>query len=406
MRSGEAASAQVMSKSGGLSKKNIFYNHALILQVMEMRSLNIRSATEQTSDFLREELLRGTWTGTMPGRNALVKQLGVGGDTVQTALEQLEREGLLESQGTGRRRRIVLSNKDRRKTLQIKMLLYERDDSSHRLILELRRQLEAAGHGLGFASKTLKDLKQDPRKVARWVKADPADMWIVNAGSRRVLEWFARAEVPAFALYGNMSGLPIAGTGPDKLPALREALGCLQRRGDRRIIMLVREEVRKAKHGPFLRTFLEDLEHMGIAATGAYNIPDWEESPKGLSACLDQIFKFTPPTAIIVEDPVLCLAVRNYLAEKRGLALRQVALICADQDPSLSWCWPTIPHMRWEHQAVVRRVVRWVKRVAQGKEDRQQRLVAAKLVGSESIAPSDGGKEAVLNPKPSLSNSL
>ncbi|MFO8026042.1 MAG: hypothetical protein R6U56_00065 [Opitutales bacterium] len=351
-----------------------------------MRSLSIRSAAEQTTDFLREEILRGTWTGTVPGRNALVTQLGVGGDTVQTALEQLERSGLLESQGAGRRRRIVLSNKHRRTALQVKMLLYERDDSSHRLILELRRQLEAAGHGLGFASKTLKDMKHAPRRVARYVKTDPADMWIVDAGSRPVLEWFAQAKVPAFALYGNMSGLPIAGTGPDKLPALREALGCLQRRGDRRIIMLVREEVRKAKHKPFLKTFLEDLEHMGIA-TGAYNIPDWEESPQGLSACLDQIFKFTPPTAIIVEEPVLCLAVRNYLAEKRGAALRQVALICADQDPSLSWCWPAIPHMRWEHQAVVRRVVRWVKRVAEGKEDRRQKLVAAKLVGSESIAP-------------------
>lgn len=351
-----------------------------------MRNLTIRSATEQTTDFLREEILRGTWTGTIPGRNTLVKRLGVGGDTVQTALEQLEREGLLESQGAGRRRRIVPTSKNQRTALQVKMLLYEREDSSHRLILELRRQLESAGHGLDFATKTLKDLKQNPRKVAEWVRADPSSAWIVNGGSRPVLEWFAQAEMPAFALYGGMTDLPIAGTGPDKLSALREALRCLQRRGDRRIIMLVREEVRRAKRGPFLRTFFEDLEHMGIT-TGSYNLPDWEESPQGLSACLDQIFKVTPPTAIIVEDPVLCLAVRNYLAEKRGAALRKVALICADQDPSLSWCWPVIPHMQWEHQAVVRRVVRWVKQVAQGKEDRQQQLVPAKLVGSDSISP-------------------
>ncbi|PXA04939.1 hypothetical protein DDZ13_02950 [Coraliomargarita sinensis] len=351
-----------------------------------MRSLTIRSATEQTSDFLREEILRGTWTETMPGRNALVKQLSAGGDTVQAALEQLEREGLLESQGAGRRRRIVLPNKHRRTALQVKMILYERDDSSHRLILELRRQLEAAGHGLSFASKTLKDLKQDPRKVAKWVRADPSDVWIVNGGSKPVLEWFAQAVVPAFALFGSMTGLSIAGTGPDKLPALREALLCLKRRGDRRIVMLVREEVRKAKHGLFLQTFFDALKDRGITP-GAYNLPDWEESPKGLSACLDAIFKVTPPTAIIVEDPVLCLAVRNYLAEKRGAALRQVALICADQDPSLFWCWPAIPHMRFDHQPVIRHVVRWVNGVARGKENQRQKLFPAKLVGHDSIAP-------------------
>jgi len=347
-----------------------------------MGELTIRSATEQTADFLREEILRGTWQGTMPGQNALVTQLGVGRDTVQEALKLLEAQGMLESRGAGRRRRIVVPEKQKRFGMQINMILYERDDSSHRLILELRRQLESAGHTLNFTTKTLKDLRQNPQKVARVVRSKPADAWIVNGGSRPVLEWFARAKVPAFALFGSMTDLPIAGTGPDKLPALREALHCLQQRGDRRIIMLVREEARKGKPGPFLKAFLEELERIDIDA-GHYNIPDWEESPKGLSACLDAVFKITPPTAIIVEDPVLCLAVRNYLAEKRGAALRQVALICADQDPSLSWCWPTIPHMRWEHQAAVRRVVRWVNKVGRGKGDRKQKLVTAEFIGSD-----------------------
>src|SRR6056297_1051284 len=118
-----------------------------------MGELTIRSATEQTADFLREEILRGTWQGTMPGQNALVTQLGVGRDTVQEALKLLEAQGMLESRGAGRRRRIVVPEKQKRFGMQINMILYERDDSSHRLILELRRQLESAGHTLNFTTK-------------------------------------------------------------------------------------------------------------------------------------------------------------------------------------------------------------------------------------------------------------
>jgi DNA-binding transcriptional MocR family regulator len=45
----------------------------------------------------------------MPGRDELVKALGVSGKTVELALDLLEKEGLLVSQGPGRRRRISLA---------------------------------------------------------------------------------------------------------------------------------------------------------------------------------------------------------------------------------------------------------------------------------------------------------
>lgn len=57
------------------------------------------------------------------------------------------------------------------------MILYERDDAFNHYILGLRRALDAAGHGLSFAPKTLLELKQGLKRVARMVKAEAAEAW-------------------------------------------------------------------------------------------------------------------------------------------------------------------------------------------------------------------------------------
>jgi DNA-binding GntR family transcriptional regulator len=74
----------------------------------DMDSLTVLSAVEQVAEHLRAELLRGGWSGTMPGVNPLVAALGVNHKTVEAALRMLEDEGLLVNQGRGRQRRIAL----------------------------------------------------------------------------------------------------------------------------------------------------------------------------------------------------------------------------------------------------------------------------------------------------------
>jgi DNA-binding GntR family transcriptional regulator len=64
--------------------------------------------TEQVASYLREELLRGRWSGEIAGQKKLAKLLGVSGQTVELALGLLEKDGILVGQGTGRRRRILL----------------------------------------------------------------------------------------------------------------------------------------------------------------------------------------------------------------------------------------------------------------------------------------------------------
>ncbi len=267
--------------------------------------------------------------------------------------------------------------------MRVTLILYEPDDALDRYIFELRHALLAAGHELHLAPLSLVELKQDPKRVARMVKQHPSEAWIIHAGSRPVLEWFAKSSVPGFALFGRMQGLPIAGTGPDILPALRQAIQSLTDKGHRSIVHLTREERRKPTPGVIEQVFLEELEKAGIP-TGPYNLPDWVETNEGLRACLESLFRVTPPTAILADDPVLFFAVQNFIARTRSPAIKGVALVCTDFHPSFKWCSPGVPHIHWDHKPMVRRIVRWVGQIARGKDDRRQGLILAKFIAAPS----------------------
>ena len=71
-----------------------------------MALLRLLSAVEQVAAYVREELLRGHWSGFLPGVDRLAAELGVSRKTVEAALRQLEAEGFLLRQGP-RRKRII-----------------------------------------------------------------------------------------------------------------------------------------------------------------------------------------------------------------------------------------------------------------------------------------------------------
>ncbi|HSP42376.1 MAG TPA: substrate-binding domain-containing protein [Luteolibacter sp.] len=342
--------------------------------------------TEQAAAHLREELRKGRWTGLMPGRRTLARELGVSHNTVQEALNLLEAENILLPQGIGRRRRIADSKPRAAPALRVGILLYELADRKLDYTVDLRHELEAAGHIAMFAPKGLVDLGMNVQRVANLVGQTAADAWVVCSASREVLEWFAGRELPAFALFGRRRGVWIAGTGPDKLAAQNESLQRLVGLGHRRIVMLAREERRKPVPGQAEQAFLDQLAALGIP-TGPYNLPDWEDHPEGLRNCLSELFRHTPPTALIVQVAPVFIAVQQYLANRGIVAPRDVSLICGDHDDAFAWCHPSISHIRWDSGTIPRRITRWVDRVAHGKDDRRQTFTKAEYVHGGTVGP-------------------
>jgi DNA-binding LacI/PurR family transcriptional regulator len=356
-----------------------------------MKTLTVLSTAEQVAEHLRAELLRGELSGMMPGVNPLVAELGVNHKTVKVALRILEDEGLLVNQGRGLQRRIVLPENITPPSLRLAILLYEKDDASHDFMIHLLHRVNEAGHTASFATKTLLDLEMNLSKVKRFVKKTEADAWVIFAGSRELLEWFAAQPEPAMALAGRRRGIRIASTGPDKVPAEKTAVRRLVELGHRRIVMLAREDRRKPHPGLMERAFLEELEAQGIQ-TGSYNLPDWEDSPEGLRRCLDSLFQHTPPTALVIDSVPIFLAVERHLTQLGFLAPQDVSLICLDPSPNFIWFQPSVAHINWDSRLLVQRIVRWAHNVALGKDDRRQSSTKATFVDGGTVGPALGKK--------------
>ncbi len=234
-------------------------------------------------------------------------------------------------------------------------------------------------------------------------------------------------EVPVFAVFGRLAGLPVAGAISDKRAAIAKASRQLIEFGHRRIVFLTRRALRVPQQAPILQVFLDEMQAHGIS-TGAYNLPDWEEDLDGFhllptnfpvfaanegacsgglrpsmptkkpSSCrrcpphrryelLRNLFQHTPPTALIVDESIFLVAMMLFLLSRRLQVPEDVSLICTDNDPHFTWCRPSVAHIQWETAPVVRRALRWADNVARGKKDIRQKVVNAEFIEGGTIGP-------------------
>jgi DNA-binding LacI/PurR family transcriptional regulator len=356
-----------------------------------MPPLRILTAAEQVTRHLRDELAVGRWSRMMPGAGRLAAELGVGRHVVEAALEHLEAEGLLIGQGGRRGRRIAAIASPESRSLRVQILLYEDSDAREDFMVDLRDQLQLAGHTAGFSRSTLMDLGMDVGRVARHVEGTEADAWVVRSGPRPVLEWFAGRPTPSFAMFGRHKDVAMAGLTTCKSEALAAALRQLATFGHRRIVMMAREERRKPYPGFLERQFLEELGALGIP-TGRYNLPEWENRRRSFHQCLDALFRHTPPTALILGEPALFFAAQQFLAREGLAAPRDVSLLVLESHPAFAWFEPEVSHIRSDTRQWVRRVVRWANHVAGGSDDRRETLTPADLVEGGTIGAAPAGQ--------------
>lgn len=342
------------------------------------------SAVEQVAAHLRSQILRGSWSRSLPGVNALAAELGANNRTVAAALLLLEKERLLVPRGAGRARLIRLpGGRKAHRPLRVAILDYDPPELTEAYTMETMHLLMSAGHNAFFARRCLRNLRMDVGRVARLVAETKADAWLVCSASREVLEWFIAQKVPAFAWFGNRLGLPIAGVGPDKQPATVAAVRHLIELGHRRIVFLA-----PLGQQPYraYAAILDELRAGGIA-TGPYNLPFCEPNPEGMHACLTNLFATTPPTALIVDEVAPFFATMQFVAAHGLLVPRDISLLCTDSSPLFHWNRPAIAHIHWDTRPVVRRIVRWVANMARGRPDTRQTFTPATFVPGGTIGP-------------------
>lgn len=351
-----------------------------------MKAISPLTAVEQVAVHMRSQIVEQRMRGEMPGIHQLAADLMVNHKTVKAALEILQKEGILVSQGLGKPRRIRIEALGKAATLRIAILLYEPDDRKIDHILETVHQLVEAGHHPFYTKKALIELNMNVNAVSRLVGRTEADAWLVVGGSLPVLEWFSQQAFPAFGLFGRVNTVPIASAIPNKQSALREAVGHLVSIGHRRIVMIAREDRRKPKPGSSEQHFLDDLAAHGIP-TGPYNLPDWEETPGGMNALLDSLFRHTPPTALLIQSLEFAMAVMLYCAN-RGIKIpQQLSVVTMDPDRAFGWCTPAISHIGFDSRPLIQRIVGWANNIARGREDRRTMTSKAEFIMGGTTAP-------------------
>lgn len=350
-------------------------------------NVGFNSLVDQVATKLREELLKGRWVEVVPGRESLAQEWKVSGKTIEAAMHVLEKEGLLVAQGPGRRRRIAVSQwQASNRELRIGILTGEAGILSRDFHVELRHELQKAGHTVIYAPKHMLELGMNVKRIASMVQSVEVDAWIVNAGSREVLQWFSQQELPVFALFGRRRGLDIAGAGPQVIPALRSMVEELAKLGHRRIVFLVRKRHRGPELSAHTKAYMEELIAAGIEAS-AFNLPDWDESPEGIHKSLMSLFRLTPPTALILDEPALYFAASQFLMNHGIRVPQDVSLACTDYDPHFAWCKPSVAQITWNSSLVTKRVLRWTNHLAQGQRDRHLTFFKTKFIRGETIGP-------------------
>lgn len=352
-----------------------------------MKPFRVQSAVDQLTNHIRDNILRGSYGQRLPGTGRIAQSEKVNRKTVCAAVSRLEEEGLIVNQGQGLRRKIVLPENYTPPCLRVGIMLYDAETSKYDVIIELVHQLQSEGHEPIIAGRTLRDdLHMDVKKVAQYIETIPMDAWIVVAGSMDILKWFSMRPVPAFALFGRRRTIDIAGTGPDTISAMVKLAQRLHELGHRRIVLLAHEERRKPHCGTVEKAFLDQLQALGIKV-GPYNLPDWVDTPAGLEACLDSLFRLTPPTALVTETLNLFTGVNQFLL-RRGIRVPdEVSIACSNPAPDFDW-WPQgVAHLTYDSGPWVHTIVHWVNQVAIGENDRKQTLCPSQFIDGGTLGP-------------------
>jgi LacI family transcriptional regulator len=346
------------------------------------------TSAQQVAAHLREQIARGRWTDGMPGRHDLARELGISDQTAEAGLAQLEKEGVIESQGAGRRRKIKQTKGTvvAASSLRVAILVGEPADRRRDYLVEIKHELAEAGHSVFFTPWFMPELGMKVSSITGRLKRTEADAWIVLSAAQPLLAWFVEHEVPVFALFGRRRGLPVAGVGPDKPPAIANATRRLIELGHRRIALLALRAQRLPEPGASVQPFLDVLAAHGIEP-GPYNLPDWEEDIDSFHGCLEALFQHTPPTALIVDEAAFFFAAMQFLLNRRMRVPEDVSLVCTDDDSYFAWCRPTIAHIAWDTRPVVRRALGWANNLAGGKQDLRQTLTKAEFVEGGTIGP-------------------
>jgi len=353
-----------------------------------MQALQRESIISKAADLLRQQITKGALRNRIPGVRALSAELAVSRDTARAALVQLEEEGWLCSTGHGRSRQVADTLPDSssgRRVLSFAMVTFEPVAKLSATVQEVYfracQLIKAEGWALQFLTV---EGPLDRSEMQRKTASLHADAWVICQPPSDYVQWFIEQRVPAFAFGGLIKDLPIAGNAIFMATGVEQAVNHFRALGHRRIVLLAPSFLRKPVPSNAIARFIEVMASTGIDVND-YNLPDWKETPEGLAVLLSKLHAVTPPTAYLIADSRFALGVLSFFNARGVRVPRDCSVAVMRSDSFSDWWLPGIAHFEWNACDYAEQLRRWLKSVAKGKPNFEQRLEPTTFIPGASV---------------------
>lgn len=297
--------------------------------------------------WLRQALADRVWIGSLPGERELCGQIGVSRPTLRLALQQIEKDGLVELVH-GRRRRIVNPPSPVAPAVPAKrmigMLLPElgfvRLPFQSGIFETMRNRLDKIGLRIETHVSASCFSGRPDRALEKLTALHRPDTWLLVHSPPRTQNWFARNRVPCVVSGSCEANTLLPSVDIDHAPACRHAVGVLARAGRKNIVLLTPNGAQPGdveSEAEFLAATAANVE------TVKASILRHEDSVAGVMSALDASLSHkAAPDAIIIARPSYALVALTHLQRKGCRIPKDVAMIARSDDPMLDFATPRI----------------------------------------------------------------
>lgn len=356
-----------------------------------------QSLAEKVCEELRELIRSKRWLRTLPGIRVLCEEIQVSSQTMMLALRLLEQEGYLLPPDPGKPRAInqkmVSPVKPAgKKGLQPTILIltqYSKGDLTQtdaQICNLLKKSITAQGYTYRHVAFPLITRAMGAKRVSDVIEQNPADVYVVMSAHPQCSRALKRLGVPAVYI----GGVEVKGATPricySLLQMCHVTLEHLVSRGHRKISLLLPENLNSAsKKASSAEKPLEPIFKSNNLPFTAYNCPRWGKTKAEFNAALEQLFKVTPPTALILGDVSQATRVVCFLM-RHGLKFPDdVSLIVLDESRELNEYEPPISYIKGNIPAFAKSILNSVRKKLLSQPDDDLIVTPTKLEVTGSL---------------------
>jgi DNA-binding LacI/PurR family transcriptional regulator len=325
------------------------------------------SLVSETVVSLRENIEAGHWIGELPGERELCEMLQVSRRTLRAALDELQRQGVLEVQGR-QRRRIREQKASSRQAPHSKVIgiltpgsFLSMPGPIAFMMDTVRAKLTAAGYEVRLHSAPGCYSASPARVLRQFLAGHKASAWLVLSAEEAMQRWLESQKVPCLILGSSVPGIHLPSIDADFQATCRHAGTLLWRKGHRRVALVLPN----SHFGGDIASEAGLREALGQVPGASLRLLRHDGTASGVCRVIDDSLRLPqPPTAYIVGRSAHILTVMMHLMRRGKRIPQDVAVLARDSDPILECTSPQVSRYASEPKQFAARLITALRQLA------------------------------------------